>query len=499
MKQPLHVKLIREFIEEKNGRPFEEVKAYADSIGASEESLEEAVFEVSEESIEFVPSQHSLGKFKKNKTYEEVSKIYKKIIEKKRIVGPIAVAAIVVLFLFINFSELRGQRVDKTSKALASKNGNTVKNVENQFFGIGQVYASQNEIDANKVFSFPSSGVTLKYSGTPKKDVLGFFPYWMMPTFDKINLTGVTEVAIFGLTSDGKGNVVIQNQDGSVDLGFEMWKDKKLDEFLVKTRRLGIKTLLTIKVFNNTDIKSISLSDENQKQLIANALELVKIKSLDGIVLDFEYVGSTTQEVTDGFTRFVANMNSELKRENEKAKLYVATYLIAAISPGFADIRALGINSDKLVVMGYDVHTPNGGPGPVAPMYGGNDIVGSIEGYLSKVDKEKVMLAVPYYGYTWVVDSEDKSSNGGVAYAEIQSESKKSQIQWDETAQSPYYYYNDEATGARRILYFDNARSLGIKYDYIKQKDLGGIAIWALGYDGLNEELGQLILEKFAQ
>lgn len=493
MKQPLHIRLIREFIEAKDGRSFEEVKSYADSIGASQESLEEAVYEVSEDKVDFVPSKHSLGNFKKKFNLG----IIKNNLKNKRLSSALAVVVSLIILGVATFNSIRSQS-PKATRIVKHLPSVQEKVEAPEFFGVGKAYAHQDEIDPVKVFSYPSSGVTLKFSGTPKKDTLGFFPYWMLEIEDKVNLTGITQVALFGLTSDGKGNIVIQNPDGTSDPGFSMWNDKKLDDFIKRARRQQIKIFITIKIFNNTDIETLALSNESQKQLIANALELVKMKSLDGIVLDFEYVGSTTDDVTQGYSRFVGNLNAELKRENEKAKLYVCTYLVGAVAPGFADIQRLGLNSDKLVVMGYDVHTPNGGPGPVAPMHGNIDIVGSIEGYLSKVDKEKIMLAVPYYGYDWAAENPDKSTSGGVAYAEIQANSKNSKIIWDEVSQTPYYTYRD-GLGISRVLHFENARSLGIKYDYVNSKDLGGVAIWALGYDGLSEELGQLLLEKFAQ
>ena len=43
----------------------------------------------------------------------------------------------------------------------------------------------------------------------------------------------------------------------------------------------------------------------------------------------------------------------------------------------------------------------------------------------------------------------------------------------------------------------DKEQTLGIKYDYINEKGLGGLGIWALGYDNSFPELWTLIKEKF--
>lgn len=39
---------------------------------------------------------------------------------------------------------------------------------------------------------------------------------------------------------------------------------------------------------------------------------------------------------------------------------------------------------------------------------------------------------------------------------------------------------------------------MGIKYDWIKEKQLGGVGIWALGYDNGHTELWKLLAQKFA-
>ncbi|MCL4415334.1 MAG: glycosyl hydrolase family 18 protein, partial [Actinobacteria bacterium] len=113
--------------------------------------------------------------------------------------------------------------------------------------------------------------------------------------------------------------------------------------------------------------------------------------------------------------------------------------------------------------------------------------------YLEKIPAEKIILAVPYYGYDW-----PKNSSASIlSYSEIANSSKNSKISWDETTQTPFYNYSDD-NDVEHVVHFDNVRSLGIKYDFVNKKDLKGIGIWALGYDGQNQELKKLIVDKFS-
>ena len=180
-----------------------------------------------------------------------------------------------------------------------------------------------------------------------------------------------------------------------------------------------------------------------------------------------------------------------MKRQIPNAVLTVDTYLVSgADGEGLFNIPALAKNIEAFVIMGYDVHHPSGGAGPVSPMGGATNVIGYVQNYLEKVGPEKLILAFPYYGYDWPQNSiaESQGMARGVPYGIIAQQSANLNISWDETAQTPYYVYKTDR-GGERIVHFDNVRSLSIKYDFINKKGLRGVGIWALGYDGDTQDL----------
>jgi spore germination protein YaaH len=360
------------------------------------------------------------------------------------------------------------------------------------------VYATSQTIDSNKIFSVKSNNVQLTVTTKPKKEVLGFFPYWMLPNQDQIDLAPLTSISLFGLEVDGNGNVITGNADDDVSGGWAMWRDPKLDDLLKRAKDEDVKIYLTLKCFDSSNIEKIATSDDAQKTLIANALYFVNSKALDGINIDFEYVGNPTDEVRSGFTRFITNLNAELKRQVPNTVLTIDTYLVSGSEKGIFDIPMLAKNSDAFVIMGYDMHTPLGEPGPVSAMGGVTNIIGYVQNYLEQVDASKLILAVPYYGYDWPETQASPSADMVkiLPYAEIMTQSQNLQLNWDDTSETPSFTYNDDA-GQPRIVHFDNVRSLGIKYDFINQKNLRGVGIWALGYDGQNQDLEKLLIDKF--
>lgn len=359
------------------------------------------------------------------------------------------------------------------------------------------VFANEATVDPNQVFSYPASKVSLAFTGEPKKEVYGFLPYWMLPVYSKINITTLTTAALFGLDVDGKGNIQTKDQNGDTNRGWQMWNSSDLSSFIALAKRKRLHLDLVIKSFNNANTESLVLSDEAQKTFIANVIYLVSSKGFDGVNLDFEYIGTPTKQVREGFTRLIKNLRFEMKRQYPNLTLSIDTYVSEASIPRLVDLQALEDSVDSFVIMAYDFHTPSGQPGPIAPMEGaGYSLIGFLQSYLEKVNPEKIILAIAYYGYDWPIPPTRQGSRV-FPYAQIASFSSKHPIQWDDAAQSPYISYTE--SGQKRVLYFENPRSLAIKYDYVNRKNLRGVGIWALGYDGLNSDLRTLIVEKFSR
>lgn len=372
---------------------------------------------------------------------------------------------------------------------------------------LSSVFISSQKVNVEKAFEAEPIKVKLTLGKRLTKEVFGFLPYWLLDQSDKVNISMLTAVSYFGLEVDGEGNIASLERDGKASEAWVSWQDNpKLDKFINRAKRNRTKVYVTLKAFDNSNIERIVGSEEASLNFINTALYLMSVKSLDGINIDFEYIGTPSQLTRDGFSLLISDLNEELKRQYPKSKLTIATYIDAASETRLYDTPILAQNSDALVIMGYDFHTPNSTQaGPVAPMEGyGNSMLGFMTSYLEKVPADKLILAVPYYGYDWPVDT--TSANGQVIsgaevkiypYAEIVDATKNTQINWDENSQTPWYSYKDES-GANRVVHFENARSLAIKYDFINNKNLQGVGIWALGFDGLRSELLQLISDKFS-
>lgn len=466
-----YVEIIKEFIRKKSEykNTLDLIKKDVTMMGGTEQEFEEAIKELEDENTK----KRKLPKLSKRNTLVSLG---------------VLIFSIFYVSLIYSLLFTPPKNVALTSANLASKQA-----FEHNPFPV--VYASTREVDADKVFSIPpAEKESVVVPGRPKKQVLGFFPYWMLDKHEEVSVSYLTSVSLFGLTVTDRGEIAKVTGEGQ-DPGWAMWTDGRLDDFIQKAKKARVKVYLTFKSFDNEDIEMVSKNASYQDEFISNALFLINSKNLDGINIDFEYIGDPDEATRNGFTELITKLNQELKRQIPDSNLSIDTYLVSGGRFDLFDIQALSENMDHFVIMGYDMHTPNGDAGPVAAMGGETNVITYVQNYLEKVGPEKLILAVPYYGYDW---PQDKSTGAGVKilpYAQIAEASKKSKINWNELSQTPFYSYTED--GVSRTVHFDNVRSLGIKYDFINREELAGVGIWALGYDGYSLDLEKLIIDKF--
>lgn len=510
-----YIELIKEYVRQKPEYKdaLNELKDEVLNVGATEEEFDEAVKQITniqyhspqvassnKQSTDYIlantkqPTGKSPFKIFSARSATLAQTTTSSLKNRKKVLALVAIG----LILLVSLTQLFGTTTKKSNNAELAQDAPKVDIQEITAKAIPVVYANTKTVDPERIFSIKSTNVKLTVTGRPKKEVLGFFPYWMLPKEDQINLTTLTSISLFGLDVNKDGNITTQGENKEAASGWSMWNDPKLDSFIKKAQARDLKVYITFKSFDSLTIESITKSDTAQKNFIANAIFLANSKNLDGVNIDFEYVGSPSEAARDGFTRLITNLSIELKRQIPGSTLTIDTYLVSGSDKGLFNIPLLSEHTDAFVIMGYDMHTPNGSSGPVSAMGGPTNIVGYVQNYLEKTAASKLILAVPYYGYDWPKNSDLQTSSENVKtlpYAEIAEVSKNLQLSWDDTSQTPFYTYKEN--GLDRIVHFDNVRSLGVKYDFINQKGLRGVGIWALGYDGQNQDLEKLLIDKF--
>ena len=111
----------------------------------------------------------------------------------------------------------------------------------------------------------------------------------------------------------------------------------------------------------------------------------------------------------------------------------------------------------------------------------------SVEYYNSTcaVPKEKLLIGVPFYGWSFRASSMYGPSTGAgqLPYSSIVPLIQQGWSRfWDATGQVPYLI-NPAGT---QVISYDDSLSVGAKCGYVKTKGLAGVIVWAIGQDRVN-------------
>ena len=231
--------------------------------------------------------------------------------------------------------------------------------------------------------------------------------------------------------------------------------------------------------FSN-ELASLVLNDMTvQNRLVSNIIAKLQERGYTGLDVDFEFV----------FARDAvpyANFIDRLRRELSPLGYPVIVALApktSANQPGLLyeghNYRLLGQAADQLLLMTYEWGYTYGPPMAVAPLPNVRRVV---EYALTEIPAEKLWLGIPNYGYDWplpFVQGESRATSISNQYAVQLALRYNAAIQYDQTAQSPWFRYRDEQ-GREHEVWFEDARSIQAKLALIPEYGLYGAGYWNL-------------------
>ena len=329
--------------------------------------------------------------------------------------------------------------------------------------------------------------------------VLGFAPYWNLKKLSPESLSGITHFAYFNLLLNGNGSLytkVNAREEDPTYTNFKRIITGKIDT--------GPKPLLiTFMPESQSALAEIVSSPIKRRAAITTILSSLETSHAAGVNIDFEPLGDISAELRGDFTLFIQELRSKLSTMNHQL-LTISIYASAVSRPRLWDLAELTPYTDYFVVMTYDYTMPgSNSAGPNSPLRGSgdlfkHDIIKNIAEITKVTPANKILLGIPFYGYEWeTLDSSKYSptdSKGSVASLErVQSmlDDKTLELIWDRNSLTPYAI--STSSGKFSQIYFENATSIRLKLEFVKSAGLGGIAIWALGYEGNNSWVWPLI------
>lgn len=329
--------------------------------------------------------------------------------------------------------------------------------------------------------------------------VLGFLPYWLLDKADKNYAQYINTLAYFSLTVDADGSIQKTTNPGEAEPGWHTLDAGLVDEVLAKTKKDTMTLSLVVFSGNNENIYNLMDEPEEHAQTMMNeVMPVMKEYGFTDLNIDIESVTEASPEAQLRFTRFMKIVRSELDK-NKGLTLSIDVSPIALFRSYLVNAEQVAPLVDRFILMGYDYHYPGSSvTGPVAPQSGAGNIseidthVG-VQKSLEIMPAQKIVLAIPVYGYEWEsLDTFNRAAtipSSGLAASnrrveEFLADCTNCIVKREDAAAESYVVYLDPETDTYHQIFYPDTAATQVKVDYAKKMKLGGIGIWALGYEG---------------
>ena len=359
-----------------------------------------------------------------------------------------------------------------TSRVHIVREGQTVKQIAEEYSITVKNLYQNNPFLLNQTYLLEGQSLVISYEGEPLMQgrISGYAYPFIEPYILREVLLYIDEILIFsyGFTAEGE---LIPPQIDETWVIQEAW-NQQVEPILVLTPFAETGT------FNSGLIQILSENETVQDNLIENLLETVREKGYVGVDVDFEYIRPEDRVgYADFVNRLRETMNENGYRVSVALALKTSSYQKGLLYEAM-DYHLLGQSANTVFLMTYEWGYTYGPPLAVAPLPNVRQV---LEYALTEIPKEKIVLGVPNYGYSWPLPYErgvTKARLIGNVEANVIAAERGAEIQYDERYQSPFFYY--EIGGRRYEVWFEDVRSIYAKLQLAAEKDIRGVGYWNL-------------------
>lgn len=255
------------------------------------------------------------------------------------------------------------------------------------------------------------------------------------------------------------------------------------DAMLSAARQRGTRPVLHLSSYTEEDTfdtqraAMVLTEPEVQNQLIGELQRMMVRKGFAGVDVDFEYLPAA---LAAPYAEFLARLRELFNPQGR--------FVWAALAPKTSrdqsgllyeghDYAAIGAAVNGVLLMTYEWGYTYGPPLAVAPL---PQVRAVLDFALTEIPADKIFLGIPNYGYDWPLPYQQ-----GITRARSISNQEAIRlairyqvaIQYDETAQAPFFHYTD-ATGVVHEVWFEDARSMEAKLRLVAENGLRGGGYW---------------------
>jgi hypothetical protein len=310
---------------------------------------------------------------------------------------------------------------------------------------------------------------------------------------DRLDFDSTSTIAFFSL---------VAGRDGSItrDTRWRTWNGAKVDRLIERAHAAGTKVVISLARFSwsasQTKLSTTLLASSAARAKLATRVadEVVR-RAVDGVNVDFEPIPRGQKA---NFTDLVRRIRAELDNRGPGYQLtfdvvgHFESYDVgAALAPGGAD---------AVYLMGYHyAGTFSTIAHGTAPLGGRRYSVSDAISGLRKVARpSQLIVGVPYYGHLWptvsgALNARTTGDGYDVLYSSARLIGAKRGTTYDPVEEVQRVAWRGRTCATCRVrwfqLYYDDARSLGVKWTEFQRQGLLGTGVWTSAFEGGSGEL----------
>lgn len=232
--------------------------------------------------------------------------------------------------------------------------------------------------------------------------------------------------------------------------------------------------------FNSSLTTSVLSNPTSRANVINQLISYAKKYNLDGINIDFEGVSSSDGDI---YLTFIKEATQAFKANNLVTS--VDTFVPAPWTTQYKLAEVAQV-VDYVIIMAYDEHYRT------SPTSGSTASYTWVKKYMdeaiSKVDKNKLIMGVPFYTRLW---SEQTQADGSIVVVDSVAKTMDEVKQiissrnltpvWIDSAKQYYVEYRENNLTYK--LWIEDATSIEERMKLSRTYDLKGVAMWKRGYE----------------
>jgi len=247
--------------------------------------------------------------------------------------------------------------------------------------------------------------------------------------------------------------------------------------YVAKAHAAGKKVFATLNNFDagKVDAKALFSAAKHRSALIENLVKDLKEKQVDGINVDIELL---PEAAARDYLEFMRELSIACR--TEELFLSVDCYVPYSYN-AYYNIKELGEICDYVVIMCYDEH------------FAGSEEAGSVSSLsyvergidesAAKMDKNRVIIALPFYTRVWITDANGKLRSEALSITKAKEwiTEKNVPLEWKEDIGQYYGVIQDG--NEKKEIWMEDEKSMEAKMSLLREKGIQGVAAWKLGQE----------------